>query len=1100
LLWANRSGITGEILPFNSERKLQESALVGYKEFGLYVSEGAQFSFDEEEQALVLAGGEITAQLGALSTTTAEAERHVRDSRFLIRCGPESAGTVEFEVEGNLPVDASFRYFYGPASALRRLVYPVSPSGQAGALRIQVCAALNVRRVLMPAASGASVRYRSCYRTPLGLEIDLGMTKDSGFVFPYDPVTREFYPVLDGPWTMNVHGATVQPPRIDVMLGTSGLEYAKTSPEWVVEWRSGGPAYAPFFAAGLTAVGPTALVSRIPGVDEEVNTAWAAFLPPQTLGGSIGPTALPQAGYYSQPANAPFYAFDPDRPEVLHFREVYAGPFPTGHATLPVTPYGGVVNDSTTPFLEFERQVLATVRRNAILSSTDGPRGLGDPRGPGGGAAGASVFAGATGPLGPSGPVYALVTPRGILAGFDDATGNWRQLTVVEADQGAQLLQFTDVRPPLRQVLLANQLFVVITDTKGFLQACSVRYQLTSQSFATLAANGMVSPGAIANARPMQGYTYENQSYFDAALESNIGNDDFKKFAEDFERAAALAQVVIRDWTFDLSPYLWDKPAYNTFLIFKFADMSLEEMVNDPSLWTSNAFLKDSPADTLKKLQSFIIDAQTQAEHDSDFRYFAETVCRNRSVSDGTEKWNGIICLNCPVPVSQLPPQLAGLGAGIDIQKFRAHHLGVTASSVRFERGRDIGIQDTSLFGLIAYQDTEDLYYKKNDYEYKVLQLKVLFANSQIVNFASQIELLIGKLFGERSSLMGGGHGDNLLLNGVWQRAGDVDSYSFSQAGSNLFEITSQVLETVTIDKAQFATVIPRREDPAAKVQTRFLLWGDLRFQAMPGFDLFSFGSSGIDLPGKLRFSNLIIAMSFNPLKAGEEQPDFQFLAGQMTFDLGLSQARKGSLYSRFPLALSRLVQGDGESTPESNAFMRVFTPLASSSLSGQWFGLVMELNLGSPGGLVAQTGFTASLLAAWAPSPDTYKVYTGLKLPGSSGGERTLTIEGPLKLKMADIQFLTLNAEQPGNESYLLKFVGVSLGFLGISIPPGGKVNTLLFGNPDPGSGASSLGWYAAYLKDKKDEPKNGSLAASLAASTESIVKTGTRHLRRLR
>ncbi len=239
--------------------------------------------------------------------------------------------------------------------------------------------------------------------------------------------------------------------------------------------------------------------------------------------------------------------------------------------------------------------------------------------------------------------------------------------------------------------------------------------------------------------------------------------------------------------------------------------------------------------------------------------------------------------------------------------------------------------------------------------------------------------------------------------------------------------------------------------------------------------------------------------MSFSPLNADKERPEFQFLAGQMTFDPGLSQARKGSLYSRFPLSLSRLVQGDGESTPESNAFMRVFTPLGSTSLSGEWFGLEMELNLGSPGGLLKQAGFTASLLAAWGPGADAYKVYTGLKLPGSTGGDRTLTIEGPLTLKMSDIQFLTLNADQPGNEAYLLKFVGVNLAFLGVSIPPGGKFNTLLFGNPDPGNGASSLGWYAAYLKDKdkKDDSKNGSLAPAVAQRDS---KVGIRHVRRLR
>ncbi len=79
---------------------------------------------------------------------------------------------------------------------------------------------------------------------------------------------------------------------------------------------------------------------------------------------------------------------------------------------------------------------------------------------------------------------------------------------------------FTNIRSPLRQVLLANQLFLVITDTKKFLDACSVRFQLTALSFARLRAEGTVTQDAINKAQPMQGYTYENQSYFDAALEA----------------------------------------------------------------------------------------------------------------------------------------------------------------------------------------------------------------------------------------------------------------------------------------------------------------------------------------------------------------------------------------------------------------------------------------------------------------------------------------------------------------------------------------------------------------------------------------------------
>ncbi len=265
ILWASGSGITGETLVFDSQRKLQNSTIVGHSEFGLSVSAGAELSFDEDEQALVVAGAGITARLGALLK---DAEMPVRGDRFRIRCNAENAGLVEFELEREAPFNASFRYFYGPKGSLNRLVYPAFPNlafanPVGGPQRVQVCAVTNLRRVLMPQASA---QYPSCFRTPLGLEVALGTTESSAFVLAYDPMVKEYYAVLDGQWTTNIQGAqgsTGQPPRMDLMLGTSGLEYAKTSAEWLLEWRSGGPAYAPFFAAGLTAVGPTALVSRI---------------------------------------------------------------------------------------------------------------------------------------------------------------------------------------------------------------------------------------------------------------------------------------------------------------------------------------------------------------------------------------------------------------------------------------------------------------------------------------------------------------------------------------------------------------------------------------------------------------------------------------------------------------------------------------------------------------------------------------------------------------------------------------------------------------------------------------------------------------------
>ena len=101
--------------------------------------------------------------------------------------------------------------------------------------------------------------------------------------------------------------------------------------------------------------------------------------------------------------------------------------------------------------------------------------------------------------------------------------------------------------------------------------------------------------------------------------------------------------------------------------------------------------------------------------------------------------------------------------------------------------------------------------------------------------------LIGGVLFGERSTLRDSLRGDNLVLNGVWQRHGGEDSYTFTEQGADTFALDSHVLETVLISKAQFVTLPADPTDPSL-VATRFVLWGSLRFKALAEADVFSFG------------------------------------------------------------------------------------------------------------------------------------------------------------------------------------------------------------------------------------------------------------------
>lgn len=516
--------------------------------------------------------------------------------------------------------------------------------------------------------------------------------------------------------------------------------------------------------------------------------------------------------------------------------------------------------------------------------------------------------------------------------------------------------------------------------------------------------------------------------------------------------------LTIAEWTFAFDPKIPEQWRKDTVLILKFAERPMEELIEDLSLWSAPGSGFNKGVETQAILRQSVADARNHADL-PEFSYFLNTVLKD---------WNGILFLNCSVPLVHFPDQLKALAAGIDESKFKAHHLGVNLSPVQLNGGL-IRIRDSSLFGLIFYEQPGDLIYAGNPYDFKVLSLRVLFANSDITSFSSQIELLVGKLFGELSSLVGSQHGDNLILNGVMQRHGGAESYSFNKEGTDEFAVHSHVLDSVIIRKAQFVT-LPQSAG-SNLISSRFLLWGTMQFKELPELDLFSFGG-----PAGLQFSSLFVSMSYGTTgPTGPTAPpptverSFSFEAGQMVFDLSASGARTHSLYRRFPLQAIGMVQGNTASTPAALGYIPVESPLNAGTFGDVWFGLKMALGLGSQGSLAAKAGFDATLLAAWAPDSQAYNALIAIQLPGSQNGSKSLTIEGPLKLSIGDIALL-YNKDQ---QAYLLRFANIALSFLSLKFPPGGRTNVLLFGDPDPKGSDTTLGWYAAYKKDEKDPEK---------------------------
>jgi hypothetical protein len=530
----------------------------------------------------------------------------------------------------------------------------------------------------------------------------------------------------------------------------------------------------------------------------------------------------------------------------------------------------------------------------------------------------------------------------------------------------------------------------------------------------------------------------------------------------------------VQGWELDLDPSRW-RP--DTVLIFKFfGNAALRDLASDPDVWTMPRQFNVSVPAAAAAIEASIryaIDRCCGAGGDClqsgacpgspDFAFFIYQVLLN-------PLWNGVLALNVPVPPTALPKELAGLAAGIDESLFFAHHAGVDATPVDHDAATGtLTMKRSSVFGLVSYSDPERLA-STSDYAFKVRTLEVLFQSSAIASFASRVELQINKLFGDEVFLRDGAF-NNVVFDGVYQDHDGEPSYVFANQAENRFStVDSQVIDSVTLEEGQLVTSATSAAD--GRLETQFVFWGILDFKALPGLDVFSFGSDGDgDGEGGLAFSNLAIRMRYDP--AAPAAQSFLFDVAGIAFDLARSRARATSLYAHFPLKLMALTSAATSAHPVDAGYMSVTSPLAQGTLSVPWYGLAFELELGSLGALAEQSGFVAGFVAAWSPSRGgDHDVFLGLALPGSSGNKREITLQGPLKIKIKSLQLTAAPGDAPGSVAYMLRLQTITLSFMGLPLPPSGRTDFLLFGDPGAAQGNKTLGWYAVYDKGVKPRP----------------------------
>ena len=906
-----------------------------------------------------------------------------------------------------------------------------------------------------------------------------------------------------------------------LLCGTTGLDYVglPAAAGMVLSFRAGNAAYAPPNAdAAPDARNLPSAAPAPPALTTLGTTAWSWI----SGGGSLG--------YYAQPEDAPFYTGG--KAGFLDYLEISAATLTTEQSApaFPMVGYAGLQAAQGDFAREIEARGVAPERRRQIARLTDTqwmPAAL----------RGAPLAL-------PSGAIPA-VTPPGLAIGYAGDKVPWAWLAIGNtgtSSDGLPDLRFTAVDGAFRQAILSNRLFMVLGDAKTVLANGSVAYQLTPSSLGLIKAlppSRGVPPAvydAVAKAVEKAGYlVYPTETAFNAMLTEAtkaVGGITPEQMLV-FQRFAGLLSPAIGDWLFRMSPRNWAAPdrvgPKNARLIFKFVGgRTLADLVADTAAWSwPEASSEDGKAATARDdIQSIIRTAREASaaakakQQTSPYEPFLKVV--------DNPYWSGVLALSVEVPLDSLPEPLQPLAAGIDPKSFYAHHLGLTATSFTSDSEK-IKFDVTSSFGLIDYQNPIDQYFSSDiAFAFQVQQLTVGFENGKLSSFTSSAQLMINRLFGADTRLFPSEHGNNIILDGVYQTerndgGGQRDTYVFAMRNAGAFQLALGALTEVGVEQTRLATV--RAADPASgntTVTGAFQMTGRLRFVEPEKFDPFCWGPPAAtpdptapsflaDEPVPdtanskgLLYSNYTITMSF-PL-SDPANVKFMVADAAIAFDTANSPARPNSLFARFPLRLTGLlatpdpkVMGGEVSTrdPAAAGFVSVSAPMQQGKLSQPWYGLVYEVDLGTLGALAGSVGLTVRLLAAWSPAGGDKglpAVYFGVALPGVEKMLGvSLPLQGILDIGFRTIQFTTYD-DVEGRRQYLMRLRDFGLHVLGLSFPPGHNDITV-FGNPNQTSN-TKLGWYAAYDNGKSDGKKPTAQAISGGAKRRRMPSQETERL----
>lgn len=744
-----------------------------------------------------------------------------------------------------------------------------------------------------------------------------------------------------------------------LLCGWSGTEYLRFEKSGgSLHFKEGHAAFAPKITPQrITAANAVArLIANDRG--DEAPAGGPSHQTPNANLTTLGTTAwiavaadLGVADYCAQGEDTAFYTLDENEPGYLRYFEIATARLNTHHVLthMPMLCYRGMDPADLPLARMLETRAIAPARRFHIAQADDSlsphvenPESGNDEKG----------------------LVVPVIAPSGLAVYYGRDGAPWPKLVIGNTGQGgdpAPDLFFSAVHGPFREAMMSNRLFMVLGDAETVMASASVAYQLTQAGLGLIAGlprDGGVSATTMASVSQQvtaAGFpVYPTEAAFNRMLDQATKHQNPPMTETErrvFLRFAGLLTPRLGDWLFRLSPRNWVGAGRRTQLIFKFVgDRSLRDLISDPSvwLWPEACGPNGDTAAAKKTILARFVAAEAdvllaeQTGTRSAFETFVQVI--------NNPAWTGVLALDVAVPLETLPAPLQPLAAGMNPGLFTGHHLGLTSTGFRGDGNGGLAFDTTATFGLVDYADDIDQTFSSDDvnFAFKVQRLQAAFDNGLLTHFSSTAQLLVNRLFGTQTRFEPTAHGNNLMLDGVYQdESSDGSSgrgtYVFALRSPGELQLSMGELRAVAVESVRMGVV--RATDPenqADTVQTLFQLAGRLRFaEARPDFDPFCWGppqgfnqevqgeigalgtevekekhaGNGFDPeahaddvppipPGcaGLAFRNYAISMRFK--LSDPRAVTFGVVDENLTLDTAGSPARVNSLFARFPLRL----------------------------------------------------------------------------------------------------------------------------------------------------------------------------------------------------